>query len=76
VLEDTYGNVLGVVSYTAHDLSRPTTRSFPSFAALASECAESRVWAGAHFRAANEEGQRLGDRIARRALASMPALAR
>jgi hypothetical protein len=76
VLEDTYGHVLGVVSYTAHDLSRPTTRSFASFRALASECAESRVWAGAHFRAANEEGQRLGDRIARRALESVPALAR
>jgi hypothetical protein len=76
VLEGTYGNLLGVVSYTAHDLPRPTTRSFPSFGALASECAESRVWAGAHFRAANEEGQRLGDRIAQRALESVPSLAR
>jgi hypothetical protein len=76
VLEGVYGASLGTVAYTANDLRTPTTRHFPTFAALSSECAESRVWAGAHFRAANEEGQRLGAMIARRALESVPPVAR
>jgi hypothetical protein len=76
VLEGVYGASLGVVAYTANDFRTPTTRHFPSFGALSSECAESRIWAGAHFRAANEEGQRLGAIIARRALDSVPPLPR
>jgi hypothetical protein len=46
-------------------------RRFPSFAAAAEECSQSRLWAGAHFRAANEESRRLGGVIARRALAAV-----
>lgn len=76
VLEGVYGASLDVVAYTAHDLRTPATRHFPTFASLASECAESRIWAGAHFRSANEEGQRLGAMIARRALESVPSLER
>jgi hypothetical protein len=76
VLEGVFGTPRGTVAYSAIDLRTPTTRRFPDFAAIAGECAESRIWAGAHFRAANEEGQRIGAIIARRALESVPALAR
>jgi membrane-associated phospholipid phosphatase len=71
-----FGNSRGTVAYSAVDLRTPVTRRFPDFAAVASECAESRIWAGAHFRAANEEGRRIGAVIARRALESVPSLAR
>jgi PAP2 superfamily len=76
VLEGVFGPPGGTAAYTAIDLRTPVTRRFPTFAAISVECAESRIWAGAHFRAANEEGRRLGAAIARRALASVPALAR
>lgn len=76
VLERVFGASLGVVAYTANDLRAPTTRHFPTFGVLSNECAESRIWAGAHFRAANEEGQRLGAMIAGRALKSVPPLPR
>lgn len=75
VLEGTYGTSLGSIAYTARDLRTPATRQFPTFAALSSECAESRIWAGAHFRAANEAGQRLGALIARQALESVRPVA-
>lgn len=38
----------------------PVTRSFPSFAAAAEECALSRIYLGIHFRYDSEEGTRLG----------------
>ena len=76
VLQGVFGHSRAAVSYSAGDLRTPATRRFPSFAAVASECAESRIWAGAHFRAANEEGQRIGALVARRALESVPSLAR
>jgi hypothetical protein len=40
------------------------TRRWPSAAALAEEFAESRIWAGAHFRSAIDAGQRVGRRLA------------
>ena len=49
-------------------------RRFRSFAAAAGECAESRIWAGAHFRPAAEEARRLGDVIAARAAAAVTPL--
>jgi hypothetical protein len=49
-------------------------RRFPNFAAAAEECSESRLWAGAHIRAADEESRRLGAVIAHRALAAAPQL--
>lgn len=47
-------------------------RQFPSLDAAAEECAESRIWAGAHFRAGNDEARRLGVRIAERAAVAVP----
>jgi hypothetical protein len=76
VLEGVFGILRGAIAYTAVDLRTPAMRRFPDFAAVASECAESRIWAGAHFRAASEEGQRIGAVVARRALESVPLLAR
>jgi hypothetical protein len=49
-------------------------RSFPSLAAMAEECSDSRIWAGAHIRAADEEARRLGRWIAARAAAAVPPL--
>ena len=41
------------------------TRAFPSVAAAAEENADSRVYAGIHFRSAAVEGLRLGRKIAK-----------
>ena len=41
------------------------TRSFPSAAAAAEENADSRIYAGIHFRSATVEGLRLGRKIAK-----------
>ncbi|MCB1034908.1 MAG: vanadium-dependent haloperoxidase [Acidobacteria bacterium] len=41
----------------------PPTRSFPSFAAAAAECALSRIYLGIHFRYDSEEGTRLGEKV-------------
>jgi hypothetical protein len=45
------------------------TRSFKSFSQAAQENADSRVYAGLHFRSACRDGVALGDRIGRRAFA-------
>ncbi len=53
--------------------TRPSDRRiFPSFDAAAEECANSRVWSGAHFPAARAESKRLADAIAARADAAVP----
>jgi hypothetical protein len=44
-------------------------RSFKSFSQAARENADSRVWAGIHFRTACEDGIKLGEQIGRRAFA-------
>ena len=44
-------------------------RSFTSFSQAAQESADSRVYAGIHFRTACEDGLVLGQKIAQRALA-------
>lgn len=49
-------------------------RRYANGAAVAQECARSRVWAGVHFPAANAEGRRLGTLIAARAAAAVPPL--
>lgn len=49
-------------------------RRYAGVASVAEECARSRVWAGVHFPAANEEGRRLGTLIAARAAAAVPPL--
>ena len=50
------------------------SRRYATVAAVAQECTQSRVWAGVHFPAANEEGRRLGELIAARAAAAVPPL--
>lgn len=64
----------GVVEFVTVDTAVPGVRRFPDFAALATECAESRLWAGAHFRSANDEGMRLGRAVAARAEAVLRPL--
>ena len=49
-------------------------RVFRGFADIAAECADSRIWAGAHFRSANEGSRRLSATIVRRALLAGPLL--
>jgi hypothetical protein len=48
----------------------PVTRSFEGFGAAASECALSRVYLGIHFRYDSVEGNRLGLRLGRYAIAT------
>ncbi len=51
------------ITYVATDAFFQPSRDYPSLMALANECADSRVWAGAHFRTANDAGQKLGEAI-------------
>ena len=51
-------------------------RRFPSLEAAATDCALSRLWAGAHFRFSDVEAERVGNLIAARAAASVPRLDR
>ena len=62
------------VRYQAIDRQGRPTRDFPSLAAMLTECSDSRIWAGAHFRFACNEGQRIGRAIAARALTQVPRL--
>ena len=55
---------------------RPIAREFPSAEAAAQECANSRIWAGVHFRSANEQSHRIADAIVARAVAAVPPLGR
>lgn len=50
----------------------PTPRHFATLEAAAQECADSRIWAGAHFPSANEESRRIAGIIVARALAAVP----
>ena len=47
-------------------------RKFSSLAAAAENCALSRIWAGAHLRAADDEAQRMAGIIIQRAARSVP----
>ena len=55
------------------DSGLPARREFAGLAEMARECSDSRIWAGAHFRTANEESERVAGRISARALAAVPA---
>ncbi len=57
------------------ELSGESFLRFPSLAAAAADCASSRIWAGAHFPAAEVESKRLASIIVRRALEATPASA-
>ncbi|MEO7243293.1 MAG: vanadium-dependent haloperoxidase [Variovorax sp.] len=52
----------------------PLARSFPSLAAAAEECSNSRIWAGAHYRSGDEESRRLAGVIAAGAAEAVPVL--
>jgi hypothetical protein len=58
------------VRYIATDSFLKSAREYPGFTAIANECAASRVWAGVHFRTANDAGQRLGEAVAEHAVSS------
>jgi hypothetical protein len=60
------------VRYQVLDRVGQPVREFPSLAAMLEECSESRIWAGAHFRTAAQEGLRIGRTIAARALEQVP----
>jgi len=53
---------------------KPPTRSFDSFSEAARECAWSRVYLGIHFRYDSTEGNRLGKRIGRHVVNTLPPL--
>ena len=69
--------LLGEFPFTYQALERQgrPTRDFPSLAAALTECSNSRVWCGAHFRTACDEGERLGRAIATQALAQVQRVA-
>ncbi len=48
-------------------------RTYQNLAAMAEDRAESRIWAGAHFRAAVTEAKRVAQLISHRALAAVPS---
>jgi hypothetical protein len=75
VLSGAFGPGPGGITHVATDAAPRAARRFPSPAAAAEGCAMSRLWAGAHFRAAAQEGTRLGGAIAARALAAAQPLA-
>jgi hypothetical protein len=51
-------------------------RRFPTLEAAANDCSNSRIWAGAHFAAAEVEAKRLAGVIVQRALLTVPPLSR
>ena len=75
VLEGVFGADAGSFDYPAVGAQPPASRRFATFADAANECGESRIWAGAHFRFASEEGLRIGTVVAAKALKSVPPLA-
>lgn len=54
------------------DSGLPARREYADLAAMAQNCSDSRIWAGAHFRTANEESARAARLISDRALAAVP----
>jgi hypothetical protein len=76
VLEGVFGTAGAPFDYPAVGALPPVSRRFASFAEAATECGESRIWAGAHFRFASMEGLRIGTVVAAKALKSVPPLER
>jgi hypothetical protein len=74
VLEGVFGTGAAPFDYPAVGAQPPASRRFATFADAANECGDSRVWAGAHFRFASEEGLRIGTVVAAKALKSVPPL--
>ena len=59
------------VRYVAIDNDGDPGREYPGLIAAAEECAASRLWAGVHFRSANEAGAILGQAVAERVVQTM-----
>ncbi len=76
LMQAAFPHVAGPVTYVALDPVDRPRRSYPNFTAIATECAESRMLAGVHFRFANEAGLELGRAIAAQALRAVPPLPR
>jgi hypothetical protein len=52
------------IAFTATSLNSGTSRSFARFSQAADEVVDARVWAGIHFRKADEDGSRIGEQVA------------
>jgi membrane-associated phospholipid phosphatase len=65
---------LGMGQHAQVGYNTDPARSFPSLAAAAENCALSRIWAGAHLRAADDEAQRMAGVFVSRAARSVPPL--
>ena len=59
------------VRYIAIDVDGTPAREFATLAAIAEECASSRLWAGVHFSTANQAGSTLGRAVADRVAGTM-----
>jgi hypothetical protein len=53
------------IAFSAFSNKSGTTRSFNRFSDALDEVIDARVWAGIHFRTADEQGARLGKKVAR-----------
>ena len=71
VLELVFPSTSQPVRYVAIDVDGAPAREFASFAAIAEECASSRLWAGVHFSTANQAGSTLGRAVADRVVGTM-----
>ena len=71
VLELVFPPTSEPVRYVAIDVDGTPAREFANFAAIAEECASSRLWAGVHFGTANQAGSTLGRAVADRVVGSM-----
>jgi hypothetical protein len=71
VLELLFPPTSRAVRYVAIDVGGTPAREFENFAAIAEECASSRLWAGVHFRTANHAGSTLGRVVAERVVGTM-----
>ncbi len=69
VLASVLGGDQGRFSFTSGKPFDGITRSFTSFSQAARESADSRVYAGIHFRSACEDGLALGRKVGQRAVA-------
>ncbi len=54
---------LGKLYVEDRHLGRPETLDFPTYASAAEQCGQSRIWAGIHWPADNEQGLEMGRRI-------------
>ena len=68
------GGSFGMGQHAQGDPFEDPERRFPSLDTAAEDCSLSRIWSGAHFRAAEDESKRVADIIVDRALKSVRPL--